>query len=173
MNTTEWLKRDHELILDALDVLAITAKWAQAGGVVPEQHMRKLIAFFREFADDYHHQKEEQVLFPALLAAGMPRQGPVAVMLREHDMGRDLLRRIEVSLPELDVEAALDYVDLLSLHIRKENEILFYMADRLLEGCDQQLLAQMLTKTENAVPQIFGQDDYRRNFAEIQQACSE
>lgn len=171
MHATEWLKRDHELILDALNTLTAVATWVQAGGAVPEEQTKKLLVFFHEFADDYHHRKEERVLFPALEAAGMPIHGPTAVMRREHEQGRALLKRIEESLPELDAEAALDYVDLLSLHIRKENEILFDMADRLLRGSDEQLLSQMVTETEIAIQQFLGQESYRHNFAELQAAC--
>lgn len=172
MKATEWLKRDHELIIDAILALDAAATWVQAGGCVPQDRMQRLVRFFHEFADKYHHYKEEEVLFPALLEAGMPPAGPVSVMLREHEHGRALLQQIEGALPELAVEPALDYVAHLSLHIRKENEILFHMADRMLAGRDEQLVAQMMEKTKGIRAQVLAQDEYRRTFADILVACA-
>lgn len=171
MNATKWLERDHDLILEALRVLGAVATWTQGGGTVAVESLKKLHAFFHEFADEYHHSKEEQVLFPALLAAGMPESGPVAVMLREHNLGRKLLQSIERSLPNLDVDAAFSYVDLLSSHIRKENSILFQMANRMLVHQDEELMAQMQARTEQTAAHVLDLDQYRRMLDEVLASC--
>ncbi len=45
------------------------------------------------FADQCHHGKEEDLLFPAMEAAGIPREsGPIGVMLEEHNIGRQYVR---------------------------------------------------------------------------------
>lgn len=55
---------------------------------VPVEPLEQLLNFFRVFADLCHHGKEEQYLFPALEAAGIPREsGPAGVMLAEHAEG--------------------------------------------------------------------------------------
>ena len=44
------------------------------------------MTFFRVFAGAFHHEREEVVLFPALIRdAGLPAdRGPIAVILDDH-----------------------------------------------------------------------------------------
>jgi len=167
MKATDWLKRDHELIVEGLDALSAVARRVRARQAVDEENIGKLLTFFREFADEYHHHKEEKALFPALEAAGLPPHGPVAVMLHEHDLGRRLLKQMRDSLPELDTDAARDYVALLQAHIQKENEILFRMADRLLSSADDLSITEVFAETESAMKAIVQPDAYRALFKSI------
>ncbi len=167
MKATDWLKRDHELILEGLEALTAVARKCRAGEKVSEENVGKLVAFFREFADEYHHHKEEKALFPALEAAGLPPHGPVAVMLHEHDLGRRLLKQMRDSLPELDTDAAMEYVSLLQGHIQKENEILFRMADRLLSPANDLAMTEMFAETEAAMKSIVQEDTHRALFKAI------
>mgnify|MGYP000753666721 CR=1 FL=1 len=51
---------------------------------VPDHLLTEAVDFFRMFADRCHHAKEENHLFPAMEAKGMPREGgPTGVMLYE------------------------------------------------------------------------------------------
>src|ERR1700681_2463481 len=61
----------------------------------------------RSYADRFHHTKEEDVLFEALIRNGMPRaDSPVAGMLVEHDLGRAFVRGMEEAATRaLNVEA--------------------------------------------------------------------
>jgi hemerythrin-like domain-containing protein len=97
--------------------------------------------FIKEFADGAHHRKEEGLLFPAMEAAGVPREGgPIGVMLAEHEEGRRLTHGMRAAAERLAAgdEAArgevarnaLGYVQLLRQHIAKEDGVLFPMADR-------------------------------------------
>jgi len=61
--------------------------------------LAKLLDFFQIFVDKCHHAKEEEVLFPALLDAGLPREGgPDQVMLAEHATGRKLVSDMYAAL---------------------------------------------------------------------------
>lgn len=136
------LMREHEAILFALQILESFERRIAAGQPVDTTDLAAFLGFLREFADKCHHGKEEGILFPALVAAGVPDQGgPVGVMLDEHAQGRRWIAQMDASLgPTLDPErfgqAARGYRALLQAHIRKENEVLFPMAERLL-GTDQ------------------------------------
>jgi hemerythrin-like domain-containing protein len=120
----EILMEEHRLIervLDALDAKAdAPARFAE---------------FFREFADDQHHQKEEGILFLAMLDAGFPHeQGPIAVMLADHERGRELIAELAAAdgwTPEVEA-AARNYSALMRQHIQKEDRILYPMARRVL-----------------------------------------
>ena len=137
MRPTEILMHEHELVVRALEVLGAMRAQAAIGGTVARADRADLIAFFREFLDGCHHRKEEQVLFPALAQAGLPvENGPIGVMLHEHETGRQLVRALADDGPSFTTAAA-DFDELLRAHINKENMILFRMADRLLPRARQ------------------------------------
>ncbi len=132
------LVHEHDAILFALKILDAIGQRLDAGLPTERNDLAAFIGFLKEFADKCHHGKEEGILFPAMVAAGVPTQnGPVGVLLDEHAQGREWIRTMEASLqPGLDAaaftRAAHAYSTLLQAHIRKENEILFPMAEKLL-----------------------------------------
>lgn len=132
------LMHEHEAILFALQILESFEQRLAAGQGAEPADLSAFLGFLREFADKCHHGKEEGILFPALVAAGVPEHGgPVGVMLDEHVQGRHWIAQLEASLgPPLDAQrfsnAARAYRELLQAHILKENEVLFPMAERRL-----------------------------------------
>lgn len=151
MKATEELKNEHQGIELMLRVLQAVAKRFERGDAVPAGHLDGIMEFLTIFVDRCHHGKEEEFLFPAMEAAGVPREGgPIGVMLSEHEQGRALISRIKEALARHasgEKQAAADsaaaiyqYVDLLTRHIAKENSVLFPLADsRLDAGRDNQL----------------------------------
>ncbi|MEE8362417.1 MAG: hemerythrin domain-containing protein, partial [Gemmatimonadales bacterium] len=85
---TSRLRAEHQLILQVTEVLETLVARSESGDTDFDA-LADCIAFIRLFADACHHGKEENLLFPALEARGMPHdQGPIAVMLFEHQQGR-------------------------------------------------------------------------------------
>jgi hemerythrin-like domain-containing protein len=134
---------EHQTILRALASLeALVSNPAHAGE--PVETFREVVNFLRDYADQYHHAKEEDLLFPAMETAGVPPQGPTAVMRMEHEEGRAFVSRMaalsEVEDPEFDrpgfAEPALGFVNLLRAHIGKEDHILYPMAERFIRESD-------------------------------------
>jgi hemerythrin-like domain-containing protein len=142
MKATEILIREHDLILRGIGVLEHMARASNGGADLPAVDARAIIEFIRQFADGCHHAKEEGVLFPAMAAAGIPKQGgPIGMMLMEHEQGRAAVRRMDEAVsafgadpaaPEAFARAAFEYTTLLSNHIYKENNVLFRMADQVI-----------------------------------------
>lgn len=137
MFATDDLRAEHEGILKMLAILRAIAAKLKPDAPLSQRQLRDILEFLRVFADKCHHGKEEDVLFPALEAAGMPREGgPIEVMLHEHQLGREHIRDMAAALdannPAAFAVAALAYADLLTQHIAKENTVLFPMAERLL-----------------------------------------
>lgn len=140
MKATEMLIKEHDSILEMLDVLGkVCDKLDSVDAAVPE-HLEQILSFLKGFADRCHHGKEEDLLFPAMEASGIPREGgPIGVMLLEHVQGRELIQRMVAAvdlIKEADPKAAGEfvgagrgYVGLLTQHIEKENNVLFRMAD--------------------------------------------
>lgn len=107
--------------------------------------MGKALDFFRNFADECHHAKEENVFFPVLEAAGIPREaGPIGCMLAEHEQGRSLVRAMTGHLEpaargdpyatDLLRASAREFITLLRGHIYKEDNVLFIVADHALDA---------------------------------------
>jgi hemerythrin-like domain-containing protein len=116
-----------------------------AGGELDLDAMDDCVTFIRLFADACHHGKEEDLLFPELEAAGLPRdRGPIAVMLYEHQQGRayaghmldslDGARQGDERARATLRNAARAYIQLIRNHIAKEDHILFGMADQVVRG---------------------------------------
>lgn len=147
------LVKDHDYILRLLDVMEkITALNKD-----PEiNDLDLIVSLIRNFADGFHHAKEENILFPALAPKGLsPYQGPVAVMLSEHTQGRnyvasmakyiDLYRNGDKDSLKYIHENMTGYLQLLRNHIAKENNILFRMADNVLTEEENKILLQKYT----------------------------
>ncbi|NLC57513.1 MAG: hemerythrin [Armatimonadetes bacterium] len=158
MYATQQLRDEHEGILTVLAVLEQMAEDAAAGRAVNLEHAGQVLDFLRTFADKCHHGKEEEHLFPALEAAGFPRNGgPTAVMRMEHDEGRRYIQGMGEALARMragqggEHEFAADargYVHLLRAHIDKENLVLFTMAEQALPPQEHERLAREFDRVE-------------------------
>lgn len=103
---------------------------------VASEDDRRLVAdtvdFITNYADRYHHAKEEDVLFTYFDADLEILQ----VMHEDHEGARAHVRAILAALENRDGDAVKDHLaawhDLLTQHIRKEDEILYPWMDRLL-----------------------------------------
>ena len=152
MVATEALKNDHRVIEKVLHVLEAASKKIDQGGEVPIDVLKKAADFIRNFADSYHHGKEENILFKSMEEKGFPREGgPIGVMLMEHDEGRGYERGLvegiekyaagDSSAKKTIVENARNFAGLLAPHIQKEDSILYMMADNILpEAFQKELL---------------------------------
>jgi hemerythrin-like domain-containing protein len=159
MKPTEELVHEHKVITHVLEAAKIEAGKLKEKVEVNPLLIEKMLDFFRNFTDKCHHVKEEKHLFPMLEGKGMSHnEGPIAVMLSEHDEGRRLVSGISNMLPSAtrnEREAVLSiadnltsYINLLEKHISKENGVLFPMADKLLSSDDQIRLEAEFAKVE-------------------------
>jgi hemerythrin-like domain-containing protein len=132
------LMNDHAAILTALNIFSRMLDRFQTDSKINYDELVDFIAFLKEFADKCHHGKEEGILFPAMIAAGVPdRGGPIGVMMAEHIQGRGFIHDMEESLDDpvnwtAFEKAGRKYISLMSAHIQKENSVLFPMTDRLI-----------------------------------------
>lgn len=150
MSATRNLEGDHVYILRLIDVMEHITRQPELL-VEPVEEVTDLI---RNFADGLHHAKEEKLLFPLMVSRGFSTtQGPIAVMLSDHEQGRAFVRQISEGISryrqgDKSARATVDqgmkgYIELLRNHIGKENNVLFRMADNVLNPDEQdQLLSQ-------------------------------
>lgn len=144
MDAITMLMQEHRRIEAVLGSLETFASRLEDGA--DPAPLREFVTFFRGYVDKIHHGKEEEILFDVLVRRGMSREaGPVAVMLYDHDQGRELVGALERGSAELTLSAddrsalaraARRYASLLRHHIYKEDTVLFQMASSVLSEAD-------------------------------------
>ncbi|MGD0005335.1 MAG: hemerythrin domain-containing protein [Anaerolineaceae bacterium] len=160
MKATDILMSEHRVIERVIATLEIAAKRLQAGQEVRPGFFLDAADFIKGFADGCHHRKEEGVLFKAMHANGMPAgQGPIAVMLSEHEQGRKFTQGMRFAALRLQagdasarqslVANALGYAALLRQHIQKEDQVLFPMAGRIIPVDKQEQVFEDFEKVEH------------------------
>ena len=173
VNPTESLRKDHALIDKMINALKIMSTLLQKGTTIPKPILDQTIDFSTNFTNQCHHGKEEESLFPTLEKNGMPKEGgPIARMLFEHEITKNLTNSIikstEVYLstgqPGALIEDIEKYVEHVSLHLSKENQRLFVMADMLLAD-KQEALSNDLTNIEQS--KLNSIDKTRRYYEDL------
>lgn len=142
MSAIKILVDEHEEILRMINVSKVILSNKQADDF-DINNLEKVIDFIQNFADKYHHMKEEDELFVEMNNHGIPvNGGPIGVMLHEHNLGRAFVKQTleAIALYKSGDLLAIDaireslrgYGDLLKNHIYKENNILYPMAEKAL-----------------------------------------
>jgi len=160
MKATEILSSEHRVIERVIAALETAADRLDAGQAVSPEFFLDAADFIKGFADGCHHVKEEGVLFPAMRANGLPRDGgPVGVMLMEHEQGRVFTRAMRAAAERLragDASATAEilsnargYAALLRQHIQKEDHVLFPMADRVIPAAQHEAIFEDFEKVEH------------------------
>ena len=165
MKAIQELRMEHDAVRLTLKVLdRICQKIELSGKLDDPQDVDHLLEFFTVFVDKCHHGKEEELLFPALEQIGVNRdKGPIGVMLREHQLGRECVQKMKTAFLQFKAGAvpaavdftrsARDYISLLNQHIDKENNILFPIAEKQLTEAK---LAELLKGFERIEEQKIG-----------------
>jgi len=176
---TQELSREHETILLMIRVLERISDKLEAGENVDIGHLEKAVEFIKVFADKCHHGKEEDLLFPAMEKAGIPKTGgPLGVMISEHVSGRGFVKALADALPgirsgnkaaaRLFAENARNYGALLSQHILKEDRILYPMAEARLSPAQQDELAACFAEVGEKVIGHGKYEEYNRLLKELE-----
>ena len=173
MKPTDILSSEHRVIEQVLDCLERIIAESKANGRLEAASAQDAVSFFRTFADQCHHGKEEAHLFPAMEARGFPREsGPTGVMLAEHEAGRGYVRAMSEAIDAAArgdraalsrfAEAGTGYIGLLRQHIEKEDHCLFSMANEVLTDGDQ---AELTAKFEKVEAEEVGRGTHERFLA--------
>jgi hemerythrin-like domain-containing protein len=157
---THLLKHEHRVIeqaMRALDGMCIRMK---AGVSVSYEDLTKLLDFIHNFADCFHHKKEETLLFPALERLGLREEsGSLAFLRDEHEAERRMLDELKWAIEdyrhnpvagEKFITVALEFKDHLIGHMQQEDAVLFDLAEEMLDGPAKDSLTHIFAE-ENAV----------------------
>lgn len=115
------------------------------------------VEFIRQFADKYHHAKEEDILF----AYAKGNRDIVNAMLEDHKKGRYYAKSILLGLETEDASyinySLKHYRDLLSEHIKKEDEILYPWIERTAADSDIDALAAEFARVDAGFGEAFAE----------------
>ncbi len=135
--STKELSDEHKNIIKVIGALEKECGALKDGKKLDKEFFVKVVDFIRNYADKFHHAKEEDILFKELDHPDvMMHCDPRGQMLHEHDLGRKFVKGLEEGAAAGDkakvIENGRGYAQLLQEHIYKEDNILYPMAEEAL-----------------------------------------
>jgi len=164
---TDILSEEHQNILKVTDALTRECNAIEAGKGIDREFFAKAIDFIRNYADKFHHAKEEDILFKEFTKdEECLHCNPVPQMLHEHEEGRAYVRNLESHVQKNNkagvVENGLGYAALLEQHIFKEDNILYPMVN---EALSEDAQKDVLKRAEEAERKRFAKGTKDRYLA--------
>lgn len=156
------LKNDHRVIQQVVAGMSAVAELLDSGKRVDPSVLADLVQFLRVFADQCHHEKEEQHLFPLLSTnANVSTRRELESLAREHRSAKQLVSQLaKVAAVYIHNPGAVRYrvvdllqqlVELYPAHIWKEDFLLFPMAQQNLSNTEKRDLEKKFDYVEREV----------------------
>lgn len=146
------LEQEHEVIQKIFAAMSVITNRIEQTRPADWTLVSNVGEFLREYADRFHHAKEEQSLFPVLENSGVPASGcPLAALRHEHEVGRGLVSELKnINMPagddafrrEQTISVLRKLVRLYVERMWKEDYLLIPMSDKLLSQGDDDTLVR-------------------------------
>ena len=153
MKCTDELRLDHEAITALLTILDLNIKKLESGRPASLEDLRWLFEFNRDFVIRDHNQKEESILFPALVSAGIPEE-LIDPLIEEHDLMRSRAKMLRGIIEDYGeggpgasarlADAGRIYIDLLKEHIEFEEKAIYPVLEWFFSNEEDEHLAARL-----------------------------
>lgn len=154
------------------------------GAKVDVELFRECVDFGKNYADKYHHGKEEEILFKIMIEQSgdvgqkLIRNG----MLVEHDLARYYLDELESALNAYQrnsgtenkyniLVSAGSYANLLKRHVEKENKVVYTFAERELSEEELNKVGELGKERDNEEEQAAIREKYLKWLEEKTVAC--
>lgn len=172
MDSIQILMNEHKNIKRMLKVVRQISINLYHHVEVPFEDLELIIDFVRTYADQHHHNKEEEILFEEMnRELGEPlKSGPILAMFSEHDLGRLYIQNIENAMEDVkagednrivDIIAnAISYTDLLYRHIDKEDDTIYVFGKNNLSEETMKKVERETLKVEEAARKQGVQEKY-------------
>lgn len=176
MDLFETLTDEHRLITRTMDALEAFIEPAENGAELDVFELNRFVVFLREFADLVHHDREENILFPAMGRLGYTKSGaPIAHIRDEHRREREILFEIRQAAVRARPLSSARRAHLVGLvreliafqrgHIKKENELLYPTVKKEFSGKTLDDVTRLLWSQEDAQMRLV-EDSWLRALAE-------
>ena len=158
MKAITQLQAEHEQIYTACTILEKLADELLNGRLIDTLDAEELVEYFSVYADQCHHSKEEQLLFPLISQHGSASESSrIGVMLYEHTHGREYISSMNKSITMVNTQtqaaqafttAAYGCSKLLQNHMMKEEMLVYSAAQQLLSQQQHTELSQQIDQFE-------------------------
>ncbi len=151
MNPIFDLRGEHEAMTIIISAMKKIASDIQINNSVDLFRIGQIIEFLRTFNHNCHHEKEEKILFPAILECNIPwTVDTIGHLVKEHSLLHKHLDEIEMHMHEylagqtlslINIASDLTkYISLAENHINVENNILLPLAEKVLDKKKQEMI---------------------------------
>jgi len=172
MTATENLISEHKDIIELLGIMSKISKNILLNDVFYTSDVEDIIDYLKHFIEKSHHRKEE-IFYPILSNIDLPNdKEELSVMLYEHALARNFLKDINNCVvnckignsfsQELLAESMMKYVFLIKNHIKKEEKIIFPMANKVLTEEEQEEINKQFEKIEQSIIHHDMREHYHR-----------
>ena len=166
-NPVELLIQEHEVITKALNNVLNLKELIQSDPTKFNNELKSYIGFFRNYADNFHHQKEERILF-AQMKIKKEDLGDTVIkeMFENHTDFREMLAEIESLNNEGKYEKAFhefeQYNNALLDHIAVEDHEIFQIALTIFNPEELAKLAHQFSDNDRDLG-----DDYKKSMEDM------
>ena len=172
MKLIKKLMQEHQLILHFINLFQNHIKNEHSKSNLNTFEM--LVDFIENYADRYHHAKEEAILFQELEKPGtLSHCNPVRQMIFEHDQSRHHVQQIKKGIQTQDSGLVLtqvqNYCFLLQQHIYKEDHILYPMSEQSLTETQKSQIDACFEEKERTLNGSEIEAKYERMYTELSQ----
>jgi hemerythrin-like domain-containing protein len=128
-----------------VDALSAFVDALETNGEENRNELMRMMTFFREYADLIHHEKEESILLPALVNAGVRWDvGVIADVRKDHELERSMIQMLRHASLQSSAWSVVDrqrivdvgrrFIDYMRQHVTIENESLRPLIDEKLDS---------------------------------------
>ncbi len=162
MKITQALIDEHVMILKGLSLFKTARDCIEKTQHPPKVFFQSAVSFFRNYADQYHHYKEEFLMFGFL---ARKKEGlldlEIGSLRHQHEIGRQFLAKVEKSINgyamknEIAITSLLDnlasFSSVLSRHIFREDHLFFPMVEKELSENEKETLMEQFKIEEQTL----------------------
>lgn len=147
------------------------------GSNVDPRVFRAMLYYLDTFSERVHHPKEDQFLFAAMRKRGKVADAVIEELEREHRAGAQELRLLEQSLVRYEeggdrefagfAQAVERFAEDYWSHMRKEEEKVFPLAEKLLTAADWQAMDRAFEENGDPLASDHDTKDFQKLFSRI------
>jgi hemerythrin-like domain-containing protein len=177
MKAIQKIRDEHRSISAVLHALKQLAHDAQDRRVKPGfEAFRAMIRYIDEYPEQLHHPKEDQYLFPPLVARVPETKRLVDSLRREHEEGAHLVRELERALVFFEdawpagaaefLRTVDGYAEFHWQHMRKEEQEVLPLAEKHFTGSDWQAINEAFDANQDPIAGV-REKDFQDLFSRI------
>ena len=159
---TAGLSDEHQRILRVVAAVRAECGRVEKGSAPDQEFFGKALDFIKNYADKFHHAKEEKFMFPAAVRNHVMKQEGMDHLLKEHEEARAYVRSMEDALKRgkmpVFYDSAKKLVEHMTHHIKEEENEFF---PKIEEGLDGDEDMRVYKEFEAFTNKMFTEDVYK------------